>query len=65
MPEGTLAHLVNQETFESYRSALGGLNAKNKEVVEQKLSELGIDGRGHVLKAKSSQKGKVDGRGKT
>ena len=46
MPEGTLAHLVNTETFDSYRDALGGLNAKNKEVVEQKLSELGIDGRG-------------------
>ncbi len=49
LPDGALAHLVNADTFEAYKVTLGGINSSNIDQVEERLAELGIDGRGQVL----------------
>lgn len=49
LPENTLAHVVDQRTFDEYRNTLGGLTASNREEVQEKLAALGIDGRGQVV----------------
>jgi hypothetical protein len=41
---------VNAETFTAYRNTLRGITADNIDAVEEKLAELGIDGRGQVLR---------------
>lgn len=52
LPDGALAHLVNADTFEAYKATLGGINSSNVDQVEEKLAELGIDGRGQMLSNK-------------
>lgn len=64
VPEGTLAHVVKPEVFDRYRTALGGLTEKNAAEVEQKLAEMGIDGRGRPVgkaKAPPQQQGTQSG----
>lgn len=51
LPENTLAHVVDQATFDAYRSTLGGLTAQNQAEVREKLANMGIDGRGSNLPA--------------
>lgn len=57
MPEGALVHLIDDATFDQYRSTLSGVTSKNIDTVEAKLTELGIDGRGSLLanKGKASK----------
>ena len=55
LPEGALIHMVDEKVFNDYKEALGGVTPSNIGEVEDKLSKLGIDGRGQVLGKASGQ----------
>ena len=49
-------HLVDDDVFKEYKSTLSGVTSRNIDTVEAKLAELGIDGRGSVLKSKDKKR---------
>ena len=50
MPEGALIHQVSVDTFDQYRTALSGVTPENVHDVRRQLVDLGIDGRGKMVK---------------
>ena len=49
VPTGPLLHQGDENIFEEYRSQLASITPSNWGMVREKLSELGIDGRGFIL----------------
>ena len=49
LPEGALLHMVEEKMVNQYRDTLGGINSENINQVEEKLRNLGIDGRGQMV----------------
>ena len=49
MPTGLLLHQVDEAVFEEYRGQLASVMPSNWGAVREKITELGIDGRGRIL----------------
>ena len=49
VPTGLLLHQVDEAVFEEYRGQLASVTPSNWGAVREKITELGIDGRGQIL----------------
>ena len=49
VPTGLLLHQVDEAVFEEYRGQLASVTPSNWGAVREKITELGIDGRGRIL----------------